>query len=246
MLIFLDKRLSGGLDSWCFPESVLWAIPLLCLSACNNTSTTSDGANQDDGLRPVLVSDPMFPTDQGSGDVSLPVTGEINPGPAGDSNISLQGVISFPLTSALGDIWGVEGDHYRIDFTLTDGQFVIEPTLIGDVMHSLLMPVKASAVVRASLFSPGDVFGFNAYSHTSLQAMGHNLAGVAYFSDASLGLDFNGSGDVEADEYLNVIGGSMEFNGVLPDIELRMAWILSNGQLAEGDYTGLFDFTDRR
>jgi len=42
-----------------------------------------------------------------------------------------------------------------------------------------------------------------------------------------------------------VIGGTFEFVGELPDIELRFSVTLESGEMAEGHYTGLFDFADR-
>ena len=69
-------------------------------------------------------------------------------GPEGDSNVKVS-AIEYPLDAALGDIWGVEGDHYSIDFTITNGKFLVTPTTIDGLTQSLLVPVEASAVVYA-------------------------------------------------------------------------------------------------
>ena len=50
---------------------------------------------------------------------------------------------------------------------------------------------------------------------------------------------------MDDDETLSVVGGTVEFTGILPDIEVNFSVTLENGLLAEGHYTGLFDFTDR-
>lgn len=165
-------------------------------------------------------------------------------GPEGDSSLKL-GERQYPLKSALGDIWGVGEDHYNVDFTITNGKFLVAPTEIDGVTHSLLVPVEASATVYVELYSPGEAFSFGTYSFSPFGAGGGVLAGNAYFDSAYVGIDSNNSGDIESNENYRVIGGTFEFDGVLPDIELRFSVTLENGELAEGYYTGLFDFADR-
>ncbi len=165
-------------------------------------------------------------------------------GPEGDSSVTVSEE-QYPLNSALGDIWGVEGDHYSIDFTITNGKFLLTPTIIDGVTHSLLVPVEASAIVYGELYSPGDSFAFATYSYSPFGSGGGVLAGNSYFDQATVGIDLNSSGDVEANEIFNVIGGTFEFGGELPDIELSFSLMLENGMSAEGHYTGLFDFADR-
>jgi len=174
---------------------------------------------------------------------SEPLTGNAF-GPEGDSNVQVA-ERRFPLKSALGDIWGVEGDHFSVDFTITNGKFLITPTEIDGVTHSLLLPVESSATVYVELYSPGDAFTFGTYSYSPFGAGGGVLAGNAYFDEAFVGVDANNSGDVEPNENLTVIGGTFEFSGDLPDIELRFSVTLENGESVEGHYTGLFDFADR-
>lgn len=166
-------------------------------------------------------------------------------GPEGDSSVSV-GAIRYPLNSALGDIWGVENDHYNVDFTLTNGQFLVSRSEIDGVTHSLLVPVQATATMFAELYSPGDSLMFVTYSYSSLETDNAALAGNAFFNRTFVGVDTNNSGDIENDEKVDVIGGTIEFTGTLPDIELRFSLTLANGQTAEGHYTGLFDFADRQ
>lgn len=165
-------------------------------------------------------------------------------GPEGNSGVTL-GERQFALKSALGDIWGPGGDHYHVDFTLTNGKFLIAPTEIDGVTHSLLVPVKASATIYAELYSPGDAFAFGTYSFSPAGVSGSSLAGNAFFDSAYVGVDTDDSGDIESDENFRVIGGTFEFEGVLPKIELNFSVTLENGQMAEGHYTGLFDFANR-
>jgi hypothetical protein len=152
----------------------------------------------------------------------------------------------FPLDSALGDIWGVSNDHYKVNFTLTNGKFVLVPTEIDGVTYKLLVPAAATAVVFAEMYSPGETFSFVTYSHSPFGDGGGVLAGNAFFDHAFVGYDEDNSGEVENDERQAVIGGTIDFTGILPDIELHFSVSLENGQTAEGHYTGLFDFTDRQ
>lgn len=166
-------------------------------------------------------------------------------GPEGDSSVTVD-AISYPLNSALGDIWGVENDHYNVDFTLTNGKFLVSESEIDGVTHSLLVPVEATATMFAELYSPGDSLMFITYSYSSLDVGNEALAGNAFFNRAFVGVDTNNSGDIENNEKIDVIDGTIEFTGTLPDIELRFSVTLANGQTAEGHYTGLFDFADRQ
>jgi hypothetical protein len=192
-----------------------------------------------------LIDDPAI--NQGNAalqnDEAVPVTGNAV-GPEGNSRLKL-GERQFPLKSALGDIWGAGGDHYNVDFTITNGKFLISPTEIDGVTHSLLVPVEASATIYVELYSPGEAFSFGTYSFSPFGAGGGVLAGNAYFDSAYVGFDSDESGDIESDENFRVIGGTFEFNGALPDIELRFSVTLENGAQAEGYYTGLFDFANR-
>lgn len=167
-----------------------------------------------------------------------------NNGPEGDSSISL-GTRQYPLSSALGDIWGVESNHFNVDFTLTDGKFTITPTIIEGATHNLLSPAKASGIFHAEMYSPGDAFSFETYSLVLPDANRDALAGVAFFDNAFVGVDSDNSGDVEEDEKLIVVGGTVAFIGAVPDIKLTFSVLLNDGQTAEGHYTGLFDFTER-
>ena len=196
----------------------------------------------------VVVGTPVVPSQNADmpqddqGDLA-PVTGNAV-GPEGDSRLEVN-ELRFPLKSALGDIWGVEGDHYSVDFTITNGKFLVTPTEIDGTTHSLLVPVEASATIYVELYSPGKAFSFGTYSYSPFGSGGGVLAGNAYFDSAYVGMDINESGDIEANENFRVIGGTFDFAGTLPDIELNFSVSLENGMKAEGHYTGLFDFADR-
>ncbi len=231
------------------------ALPLcvLAIQGCGNSSATDPLASD-----PITADDLLGPSEDGdslqAGDGTQPLEIVIFPGddpelivvigPEGDSSLVVN-ERRFPLDAALGDVWGVQGEHFNVNFTLTDGQFTIMPTSVGEEIYNLLVPAEATAIVYAEMFSPGDQFSFVTYSYSSLGASGGVLAGNAFFSNAYVGFDVDRSGDVDEDETLSVVGGTIEFTGILPDIELQFSVTLENGLLAEGHYTGLFDFTDR-
>lgn len=219
--------------------ALLTCIASVGLTACGN----SDPRGATDNQLPVLDQSGDVPQNDGTDQDSVALMGNAV-GPEGDSNVKVGGR-QFPLKSALGDIWGIEDDHYNVDFTITNGKFLVAPTDIDGVTHSLLLPVDSSATIFVELYSPGDAFSFGTYSFSPFGAGGGVLAGNAYFDNAYVGVDSNESGDIESNENFKVIGGTFEFIGALPNIELRFSVTLENGELAEGHYTGLFDFADR-
>jgi len=227
----------------------------LVLSGCTDSQTLAE-PDPTEGIPTGMVQGLMPPNDAGlsGGDEETPppivmppfddIPADRNYGPEGDSGIDV-GAHRYPLNAALGDIWGVASNHFNVNFTLTDGKFTITPTTIDGVTHNLLTPVKASGVFHADMYSPGDAFSFETYSYALPAANRESLAGIAFFDNAYVGVDVDDSGEVDEDEKQIVIGGTVEFAGAVPDIELNFSVTLSDGQLAEGRYTGLFDFTKR-
>ena len=165
----------------------------------------------------------------------------VNDGPEGDSGLVINS-IQYPLDAALGDIWGIDGEHYRIDFTLTDGNFTIGSVTVDGQVLQQVVPAEAGVVFHARMFSAGTSFDYSSYAYLDTE---NNPAGVGYFNDAFVGLDTNGNGRVETSEQIEVLDGIIDFVGALPDIELRLNVTLNDGQTVTGHYTGLFDFTPR-
>lgn len=222
----------------------------LALAGCSDSNVPTPDA---EGPIPHSDSNDSNRDDQGLGDgeslppvVHPPVGDQLsgNTGPEGNSQLRVDSR-SFPLNAALGDIWGVDASHYKVAFTLTNGQFLVQPTVVEGVEHSMLVPVNATAVMYAELHSPGKAMSFITYSHAMLAQGNQVLDGVAFFDQGYVGFDTNRSGEVEPEETFAVTGGTIEFSGVLPDIELRFHVTLENGLTADGFYTGLFDFADR-
>lgn len=213
----------------------------LLVGGCGNSSVdvAADTGQQSDSAG-LGVNNGVTGSGQPLDDSPLPLIG-----PEGDSALSI-GSSLYPMDAAVADIWGVTADHYGVDFTLTDGNFRITPTIVGGKTYNLLLPAQAKAVVFASMHSPGRSFSFDTYSHSAGDIPLDALAGAAYFNKAYVGIDTNQSGEVEPQERLQVVGGTMAFLGDIPDIEIRFSLQLEDGQLAEGHYTGLFDFIDRQ
>lgn len=226
---------------------------VLALQGCGNSSET-DPSNRD----PITVDDQSGVSEDGeslqAGDGTLPPDVVNLPGndpetsvvigPEGDSSLIVNERI-FPLDAALGDVWGAQGEHFNVNLTLTDGKFTIMPTTVDEEIYNLLVPAEATAIVYAEMFSPGDHFSFVTYSYSPLGVDGGMLAGNALFTDAYVGFDIDRSGEVDDDEELSIVGGTIEFTGIVPDIEVHFSVTLENGLLAQGHYTGLFDFTNR-
>ncbi len=170
-------------------------------------------------------------------------TASVNNGPAGNSGLSVE-TVRYPLNVGLADQWGPENEHYRLDFTLSNGNFRVELALIDGVEHSLLVPAQTTAVFHARMFSPGDSFDLGSYAYAA-SVPDSSLSGVAYFTDSYVGVDTNFDDRVELDEQFNVVDGLVQLTGVLPDIVIEFSVTLSSGQLVTGNYSGLYDFTQR-
>lgn len=223
----------------------------MALQGCQNSSTT---ANLGDGLEPQGESglpsgdgegpqagDFVVPSSDLPGADPAPVE---NVGPQGDSSLLVNDQL-YPLDSALGDIWGVTDEHFNVNFTVSNGRYRPDLMEVDGYEYDVLTPVATSAILHAEMYSPGDQFSLVTYSFSPFGNEGGVLAGNAFFDNAYVGVDEDLSGDVEDDEKQAVVGGTIDFTGTLPDIELHFSVTLEDGQLVEGHYTGLFDFTSR-
>lgn len=168
----------------------------------------------------------------------------VNNGPARDSGFTIDS-IHYSLNAALGDQWGHDDEHFRIDFTVINGNFIIEPAVIDGIEHPLLVPAQSTAVLHLKVFSPGDSLSLGSFAYANNTNSDGSLSGVAYFTDAYVGVDINLDESVDAGEQHTIIDGIVQFTGTFPDIDLEFTVTLSDGQLVAGSYTGLYDFTQR-
>lgn len=205
------------------------------LNACSSGSNAPDAVATGDALASSDAQSDAADENQSTAD---------NNGPARDSNLTIDDR-RYPLNAALGDIWGVSDNHYNVNFTLTDGNFRIEPTEIDGEIHSLLTPANATAVFYAEMYHPGGSFLFTEFDYIAQADQVGTTTGVAFFDHAHVSIDFNNNGAIDADENLAIVGGRITFSGLFPDIALQFSVTLQSGQIANGRYSGLFDFTER-
>lgn len=167
-----------------------------------------------------------------------------NDGPEGDSGLSIDDAV-YPLDVALGDIWGAYNEHFRIDFTLSNGNFRLATETFDGQTFQTLVPAEATAVFHMHMFSPGSSFDYASYAYVADADDGSLYQGMGYFTEAYVGIDSDMDGEVNSEESFAVIDGTVDFIGTMPDIELSFSVTLSNGVSVSGIYEGLFDFTER-
>ena len=165
----------------------------------------------------------------------------VNDGPERNSGLTMMSN-HYPLDVAVGNVWGAIDEHFRIDFTLSNGNFSITPVTINGTVVDLLTPAQSTAVFYAQMFSPGTGFSFDTYAFVQDQPISPAQSGVGFFTGAYIGIDNNDDGMVSLNEQISIIDGTVEFTGSLPDIELHFQVTLATGENVQGKYTGLFDF----
>ena len=167
-----------------------------------------------------------------------------NDGPEGDSALAINDT-THPLNVALGDIRGIENEHFRIDFTLANGTFRLASETIDGQAFQTLVPAESSAVFHMHMFNPGSSFDYGSYGYAADAIDGRQFQGTGYFTSAFIGIDIDLDNEVSPDENIAVIDGTVDFTGTLPDVELSFSLTLENGASVTGTYKGLFDFTER-
>ncbi|MFK7997523.1 MAG: hypothetical protein AB8B87_25585 [Granulosicoccus sp.] len=207
----------------CLKHAVSVFLPVLILSGCGNSNDASSSGLLSENESPVVAG---------------------NDGPEGDSALHVNNT-RYPLDSALGDIWGQRGEHFLIEYTLTDGNFSLETVVLDGQSHQVLVPALATAILHVDVYSAGRSFEYESYGFVPAGGGVNVAAGVGYFSNAYVGVDTDDDGRVSDQEQIDVIEGTVNFLGSPPDISLNFSMTLINGQQVTGDYTGLFDFTAR-
>lgn len=222
------------------------AVAVLLQSACSSGSALNEPSALDaQGDADVAIdpsADATNPAASPSTNTDEPVAA--NNGPAGNSSISIDDR-RYPLDAAVADVWGNQGSHYNVNFTLTNGSFVIQPTEIEGETHNLLVPADASAVIYAEMYYPGAGFNIAEFRYYQSSVEMHSDSTAPYFTNAYVGFDTDGSGKLESGERFNVLDGSISFSGRLSDLALEFVVTLDTGQIASGYYTGLINFAVR-
>ena len=158
----------------------------------------------------------------------------------------------YPLTAAIGEIWGrstAYPTHFNVDYLLANGRFAVTSISVDGGDSSVREPVESSVVLRAELYAPdADAFAFADYAFAGSQSgepEPEEVDGVHFFTAARVGVDLDRSGSVEEEEMRSVIGGTISFEGPVPDIALTFAVTLEDGTSSTGSYRGLFEFIER-
>jgi len=167
-----------------------------------------------------------------------------------DDPLASDGVVvdgeRYPLSTAIGEVWGRTGiypTHFNVDLTLADGRFLVTPIVVDGQDASVREPSEASAVLRAELYDPGaPSFAFADYIHVADPEAPGVIDALHFFTGARLGVDSDGSGEVETEEMRDVVGGTIDFEGPSPDISLTFALVLEDGASVVGRYGGFFEF----
>ena len=181
-------------------------------------------------------------------DESHPLPRADDPDAALGDGVSVYGM-RYPLTAAIGEIWGrrlPRPGHFNVDYLLTNGPFAVTPIVADGESTSVREPINASIVLRAELYAAdAGEFRFADYVFVAAPEEAPGVDGRDFFTAARLGIDADGSGDVEEAELLEVRGGVISFEGPLPDITLTFSLELENGERATGSYGGFFEFIQR-
>lgn len=123
---------------------------------------------------------------------------------------------------------------------------MLEPTEIDGQTHNLIVPMHASAIIYAEMYYRGESFEFEDFEYLFEPSPAEISLGEAFFTAGYVAIDTDANGELEAHERFDIVGGTVSFLGLLPDLELSFSVALANGQTGVGYYTGLFDFADRR
>ncbi|UII25341.1 hypothetical protein LVD15_18820 [Fulvivirga maritima] len=133
---------------------------------------------------------------------------------------------SYTATSGIMEDYGVEGTHYNIDFTVSDG-----------TLNTTSGRYSGSFMIYAELYAPGDSFSTGTFSH--------NLSpedDEYYFKSAYISVDANGNEilDEQADDYFFATGGSITVSGSGDNYSLTYNLTMSNSSTMTGTVSGKF------
>jgi len=211
----------------------------LMLPALLATACSSDNPSPGDGV--AADDDPT---------IGGPVIGGPNgtPTPPADptSLLNYSGD-SFRPSNGIYDFIGENRGHFRVDFQVSDGRFQLGTYSLYGILYTYWFAVDDSIVFTADLYSSrSDTFDTGRYEHASVSNVrsgGH--VGQSVFAQAKFGIDFNGDGEVDDDEDLEVVGGSITVSGEqLSGATLDIDVLLVDGQQVIGRYASGFEEVD--
>jgi len=162
--------------------------------------------------------------------------------PIGEPNRLVFDEQSYTLENGLLLNRKESGNHYKINFMVTDGAFTAVDVFIGNVPITYWYFIGETVSLDLRLFAPGttnfNIGTFN-YSELSEDDLGENLdlADEFLFTKSQVGLDVNNDGEVEDEtELFDVTGGTITVEGSFPDFRIVFDLVLENGQSVSGNY----------
>lgn len=173
---------------------------------------------------------------------SLPVQS-----PASSSSVTYAGN-SRTLNAGIVDIIGENYGHYRIDIQLSDGTFQIALYTLQGFLYSYWFSPDDTVSFSADLYAASsDSFSARRFEYVDINQIrsSDDTLGRSVFSQANVGWDFNSDGNVDDDEELDIVAGTIDVTGSEPtELHLSFDVLLSDGQRASGAYVGVLVLVD--
>lgn len=143
-------------------------------------------------------------------------------------------------------------NHTIIELLISDGT-PVQRLLVESPVLRLQELQNATIWLRMELYSPrnaGNSLNNGSYrsARSGEDLEGDALAGVAFFSNATLGVDLDGGGAIEttSGEVFDINLGSLDLNLVNPLAMLNFSLVLSNGVSVTGNYQGFYELSGAR
>ena len=154
----------------------------------------------------------------------------------------------FALERAIAIDHGPAGGHYRVELGVTDSYYTTYSVAVGNVLVPFWVAPDNAVELRAELFSPGaDGFRFGQFDFAAgpdgdlvdaIESASPELAGRALFGDGYVGVDLDGSGEVEEHEEVAIGGGTLAIGPFGGGFDLAFEVVLVDGRRASGRYAG--------
>ena len=239
-------------------------------SATSLTSTDASGQGSfsdiqfsgPDTMSLVLSESLLISCNRQSPELTNPdVPSEDVPSEVASNSLSYGGVVS-PLTHGFEERFRfrptVTTDSTEVLDTHSSGQFQVADAVFSETQINLAFggtltvfrPNDATVWLRADLYSPGGD-GFTSatftYRSDSLPENSPDVANTFFFNDGRFGVDIDGNGDIDSDanEFLDVTGGTITVTR-MADTRAAMSFdvLLSNGVTLTGSFEGVFPVDD--
>lgn len=164
----------------------------------------------------------------------------------GQNNTLIYDNSSFGLQNGLLLNREASGNHYNIDFMVTDGGFTPLDIYIGSIPITYWYFAGETVSLDLELYAPGraefntGTFAFSSLSEDDIEN-DSNLADEFLFIDSEVGLDLNNDGEVESEtELFEVTDGTITVEGNLPDFRVVFDLVLENGESVSGSFENKF------